>query len=270
MKIGVRAHDYGKQEIEQLAKTLNTCGYQCCQLAMPKAIAGIDSFADIKPEHLERVRTAFENNQVEISVFGCYVDLSNPNDEIRRNAINTLKMGLAFGKAVGAKCIGTETAAQRLDEAQKKIRYPLMLDAVKEVVEEAARLNVKLALEPVYYYPLDSLRATQDVLQTINDKSHLRMIFDPCNVLQVTDVDRQEEYWTEWLDNVGSYIEAMHIKYQYFTEDGWHVGTALGKGVVQYDTISKWLHANNPHMPLLREELRLVNAEADIAYMKNL
>ena len=37
MKIGVRAHDYGKMEIEDLARVLHEEGYDAAQLALPKA-----------------------------------------------------------------------------------------------------------------------------------------------------------------------------------------------------------------------------------------
>lgn len=36
MKIGVRAHDYGRREIAQMAEVLEREGYQSVQLALPK------------------------------------------------------------------------------------------------------------------------------------------------------------------------------------------------------------------------------------------
>ena len=51
MKIGVRAHDYGKMEIERLAAVLHDEGYQAAQLALPKAFSGIDTYDDLTPEH---------------------------------------------------------------------------------------------------------------------------------------------------------------------------------------------------------------------------
>ena len=56
MKIGVRAHDYGKMEIEDLARTLHETGYECAQLALPKAFIGIDSYEDINLEKIDRIR----------------------------------------------------------------------------------------------------------------------------------------------------------------------------------------------------------------------
>ena len=43
-RIGCRAHDYGKLPAAELAATLRAKGYNAAQLAMPRAIAGIEDF----------------------------------------------------------------------------------------------------------------------------------------------------------------------------------------------------------------------------------
>ena len=44
-RIGCRAHDYGKLPAAALAATLRAKGYNAAQLAMPRAIAGIEDFS---------------------------------------------------------------------------------------------------------------------------------------------------------------------------------------------------------------------------------
>ncbi len=270
MKIGVRAHDYGKMEIERMAETLHREGYEAAQLALPKVFAGIDSYDDITLRHLERIRLAFEKWNVEIPVFGCYMDLGNPDDGIRSAAVSTLKKCLAYSKEVGANVVGTETAYPHLSGEEKAKWYPYMTDSIKRVVDEAARLDVRLAVEPVYWHPLENLEAVIDVMEQVGDKEHLRMIFDPSNLLQFPDTTDQDAYWNEWLSGAGDYIEAMHIKDFYFDENGQYRTTPLGKGVIRYEAISAWLHENRPDMYLLREEMNPEIAKADIAFMKNL
>lgn len=270
MKIGVRAHDYGKMEIEQLAETLHNQGYEAAQLALPKAFAGIDSYADIQLSHLERIRKAFEQYHIEIPVFGCYMDLGNPDAAVRKYAVQTLKQCLAYSKEVGAKVVGTETAYPRLNREEKALWYPYMIDSVKRVIEEAQKLDVKLAIEPVYWHPLENLEAILDVMHQVDDEEHLRMIFDASNLLEFPDTTNQNQYWGKWLKEAGKYIEAMHIKDFYFAEDGTYCPTPLGKGVIDYTAISKWLHENCPDMYLLREEMNPDIAQADIQFMKKL
>lgn len=270
MKIGVRAHDYGKMEIEKMAETLAREGYEAAQLALPKVFSGIDSYEDITGAHLERIRRAFEERKIEIPVFGCYMDLGNPDAQVREYALRTLKKCLAYGKEVGAKVVGTETAYPHLTREEKKQWYPFMLDGIKRVVEEAVRLDVKLAIEPVYWHPLEDLEAVGDVMERVGDEEHLRLIFDASNLLEHPDRTDQDRYWTEWLSTVGKYIEAMHIKDFYFDDAGRYCPVPLGKGVIRYEAISEWLHANRPDMYLLREEMNPDMAEEDKAFMRRL
>lgn len=270
MKIGVRAHDYGKREIEELARVLKSEGYQAAQLALPKAFAGIDSFADITPAHLERIRKAFEVNNIEIPVFGCYMDLGNPDSEVRSNAVKTLKQCLAYSREIGAKMVGTETAYPRLNHEEKAIWRPYMMDSIKRVMEEAVRLDVKLAIEPVYWHPLENVEVVLDVMEQIGDEEHLRMIFDASNLLEYPDTTDQKAYWSDWLEKTGRYIDAMHIKDFTLDEKGEYRPALLGEGVIQYETISKWLHENRPDMYLLREEMNPAEAQREICFLKRM
>lgn len=80
-----------------------------------------------------------------------------------------------------------------------------MLDSIKRVVDEAARLDVKFAIEPVYWHPLEDLETVLFVIDKIGDPAHLRIIFDASNLLQYPDQTDQEQYWKEWLSAIGQY-----------------------------------------------------------------
>ena len=82
-RIGCRAHDYGKLPAAALAATLRAKGYNAAQLAMPRAIAGIEDFSHITDKQLAEIRTAFAAQDVEISVLSCYQDLSAPDADTR-------------------------------------------------------------------------------------------------------------------------------------------------------------------------------------------
>ena len=269
-KIGVRAHDYGKMEPEKLAQVLHEEGYQCAQLALPKVIAGIDSYADITLNHLERIRESFTKWNVDIPVFSCYMDLGNPDPDVRRYALDTMKKCLAYSKEVGAKVVGTETAYPRLTPEAKKIWHPFMMDSIKAAVEEAARLDVKLAIEPVHSHPLQNLETVLEVFDTINDPAHLRMIFDMSNLLPSPDTTDQNKYWNEWLKETGKYIEACHIKDFVLDVNSEYRGTLLGEGVLDYGPLSEWLAQQTKDMYLLREEMDPATAKVDIAFLKKL
>ena len=165
--------------------------------------------------------------------------------------------------------VGTETSYSHLTAEEKKIWYPYMLDSVKRVMEEAVRLDACFALEPVYWHPLDSLEAVQDVLDQIRD-DHLKLIFDASNLLEFPKTTDQDSYWKTWLETVGSRIDAMHIKDFCVDAVGKYQPTLLGEGVIRYHAISEWLRANKPDMPLLREEMDPKAAQRDIAFLRGM
>lgn len=269
MQIGVRAHDFGRMEIEQLADTLQKHEFTCAQLALTKAFTGIERYEDITLSHLERIRASFERCEIEIPIFSCYMNLGCPDKEVRSYAVETIKKCLGYCKEIDARAVGTETAYGGLSKEEKQQWYPYMLDSIQRVTEEAQRLDVKFAIEPVVGHPLDSLETLMDIINRVDDKRHLRVIFDACNALQIQAVDRQEDYWNTWLDSIGEYIEAMHIKDVYYDEHAVQRGTALGKGIIRYDVIAGWVRKNRKDMYLLREELCPETAEEDLKFIRD-
>ena len=132
---------------------------------------------------------------------------------------------------------------------------------IEDLVQEG---NIGLLLA------LENLEAILDVMDQIQDEKHLRMIFDASNLLEFPDTTNQYAYWSEWLNEAGKYIEAMHIKDFRLDENGQYCPTLLGEGVIQYQAISEWLHKNRPDMYLLREEMNPQTDKKDIEYLKNL
>lgn len=270
MKVGVRAHDFGKRDIEEMAEILHDEEYEAAQLALPKAFLGIDRYEDITPKLLQRIRTAFERQAVEIPVFGCYMDLGNPDPEVRAYAVKTLKQCLTWGKELGALVVGTETAYPRLNDSERKLWKPYMLDSIRRVLEEAQRVDMKLAIEPVWWHPLEDLETTLEVIRRADDAGHLRLIFDASNLLKDPAKTDQAALWSTWLDAVGDYVDVMHIKDFTLDRRGGYQPEALGDGVMEYDAVSRWLRRQDREIYLLREEMNLLFAKEDLEFMRNL
>lgn len=270
MKIGCRAHDYGRHPAEKLADILHKAGYQAAQVAVPKAIEGIEDYQHITPEQLEAIRAGFAAHGVEISVLGCYQDLSDPDAEKRAAAVQNVCRVLSWQHLAGGHCVGSETSYLHLDAEGRAARRDWMEDSVLRIVEAAARADAVFAVEPVYWHPLDSMEAVQHLMDRVADPQHLHFIFDPANVLESRNIPRQEALWKDWLELIGSRIEAFHIKdfvYGATGEYDTYQPLPLGTGCLRYAEISRWLHSQDRDLPLLREEVIHSSAAADIAFM---
>lgn len=269
MKVGVRAHDYGKRSVEELAALLQKEGYESAQLAFPKAFQEIESYQDITLAFLHEVRKIFEKYEVDIAVFGCYMDLGNPNKDVRSQAVRTFCQCIAYAKEVGAKVIGSETAYPHLNTQEKEIWRPHMMDSIQRIMEEAQRVDMQVAMEPVYWHPLENLEVTLDVIRHVQDPKHLRLIFDASNLLEYPETVNQNEYWKEWLNHIGEYVDVLHIKDFSLGKDRSYQPEILGKGVIEYQAISDWLKKQKREIYLLREEMNPRFAKEDILFLRN-
>ena len=96
MLVAARTHDYGKQPVDHLAKLLKSEGIEAAQLVLPKAFSEINSYEEVTPQLVEQIRKNFEEENIKIQILGCYMDLGNPDDEVRKNAVDTFKKCLKF------------------------------------------------------------------------------------------------------------------------------------------------------------------------------
>ena len=73
MKIGIRAHDFGCLPPVRLAEKMAAQGVEAAQLAIPKAIAGVESYAQVTDGLLREIGAAFREHHIDIAVLGCYI-----------------------------------------------------------------------------------------------------------------------------------------------------------------------------------------------------
>ena len=261
----------GADEVYAITITGTLSGsYNAAQLAMPKAIRGIPNFTDITPAQLTDIRTAFAEAGIEISVLSCYQDLSNPDTAIRENAVAAVCRALHYQKAVGAKHVGSESACRDLTEDEKAATLPLLTDSILRIVEQAAKIDACFALEPVFVHTLGTVEKLRTLKEAVADHDHFHIIFDPVNVLTAADVSRQAAFWPAWCEVIGKDLACVHVKDAVFHPDAPRTPTALGAGQMDYTVIREWLHRDHPDAALLRDEVILPAAQADLAYIKAL
>ena len=73
MKIGVRLHDLGKSNAEELAKKAHEIGFDGVQLVINKAIEGESGLkGTLSREKLEKMASAFKKYNLEVMLLGSY------------------------------------------------------------------------------------------------------------------------------------------------------------------------------------------------------
>ena len=272
MKIGVRAHDFGRSEPEILAEAIAGAGFQTTQLALTKAVANVSSLSDVTGEMLCGVRRAFEDSKVEIGVLGCYIEPSYSDKDARLLEVKKFLTGLEYAKELGVNLVGTETTHFDPDPSNEPLResaYQNLKDSVLRMVERAETLGVNIGIEAVANHTLNTAVLTRRLLDEVNSR-RLRVIFDPVNlILTEADIEGQDKLFADFLGAVGDKISALHVKDIVF-ENGAKVWRNIGNGNINYPPIFEWLCRNNANLPVLREEVEPKSAETDIMAMRQI
>ncbi|MDR2042785.1 MAG: sugar phosphate isomerase/epimerase [Clostridium sp.] len=261
MRIGVRGHDFGRLPPLQLAQKLAACGADAVQLAIPKAIEGIDGYGSVSHEQLDGINAAFAANDIHIAVLGCYIDPAIWDERERKAQIGIFKNGIACARALGAEVIGTETTAFFGAEKQRGAAFDLLCESLNEMLDAAARQNVTVAVEPVAFHTLNTPELTAALLERFSG-SGLSVIFDPVNLLTTKNIGGQSELWSRCLSCFGRAVTAIHMKDVFVGEDGGLIDTKIGDGAVDYAPIAAWFQENSPNVSLLREGI-IIGEEAD-------
>ncbi|MCL2376812.1 MAG: sugar phosphate isomerase/epimerase [Defluviitaleaceae bacterium] len=270
MKIGVRAHDFGRHSAAELPKIIRGAGFEAVQLAIPKAITGIATFSEVDDYLLETIRENFDAQQLEISVLGCYIEPSLPDRQERLAHVENFKLGLAHAAKLGVRIVGTETTGFDIDapEPVREEAYQLLKDSMLRMAEAAEKHGVFIGIEPVAEHTLNTPQLTARLFEEVGSDK-LRIIFDPVNLLLARTAEVQTQIYDALFDSLADKIAVLHMK-DVVMESSEKVWRNIGDGIVDYDHIFDWLHAHKPKIPLLREDAKMDSYQKDMSAMAKL
>ncbi len=273
MKIGVRAHDFGRMDADLLSKKIKEAGFETVQLALTKAISGIESFCAIQEKNVHSIKEDFIKNQVEIQVLGCYIEPSLHDKEKRIEQVEFFKKGIINAKILGAPIIATETTHFPIEETgnmlnEREDAYKRLKESVKEMVWQAEKEDKIIGIEPVAEHTLNTSQLARRLLDEINSDK-LKIVFDPVNLLLPNTVDKQDEIYNEFFKLLGKDIVAVHVK-DIVIENNEKTWRLIGQGIVNYSLIMNWLKENKPDIRLFREHVKMDSYPSDVLTMKNM
>ena len=269
MKLGARAHDFGRHKLDALFGVIAGHGFDTVQLALTKCAEGVSSFDDINEDLCAEAADALARNGLECAVFGCYVDLAAEDPGVREKAVGSFIKSMELNRdIIKAGVVGSESCYKRPGKLEKRRLFPYFLESVDRICEASEKLNTDFALEPVAWHVLEDVWLMRELLDRCNC-SHFRVIFDLANVLDRPQVVDQKGYWKECFDLLGDRISAIHLKDIQMSPEGKQIQVLIGEGLIDYGVLKEWLR-DRPDMPVMREGINPESAEKDIAEMRKL
>ena len=267
--LGARGHDYGKGRVKDIFSLMHQDGWTCTQLAFKKLVDGVKSYEDVTPELVKEVEAAMREVPMDVAVLGTYVEMGMMDEAKRKSEVADFISQIPVCKALNIPCMGSETtsikrqpAGTTFADAQKQL-----LKSLEEIMPEAERHGVIVAVEPVYCHALNTVETTKMVLDSIKSPN-LKIIFDPANLMSDEWVDRQDVLYGRAMEAFGELIMAVHFKGVCYDENG-RRPCRLEESVVDYAAAFDAMKGLPQEViPVLREEAVPLIAKKDQTFMK--
>ncbi|MBN2547395.1 MAG: sugar phosphate isomerase/epimerase [Spirochaetes bacterium] len=262
MNLGVRAHDAGKcrlEDFELFAQKISSYGFKSIQLAMQKSIEGLS----LKPGYLNPgianyIRKALDKNGLYTAVLGCYINPVHPDKNIRRMHLDTFKDHIKFARDFGCSVVGTETGSINPDCSYNQGTYTdqvfnEFIKSIVELVEEASKFGVFVAIEAVANtHTIDTPERMKRVIDIVKS-DNLQVIFDPVNMLDDNNINKQDDMIKESFDLLADRMVVIHAK-DFIIDNGKRKRVPAGRGLFNFELFFKLLKEYRPYITVLLED----------------
>lgn len=258
IRVGVRAHDFGRLPAAELAAKIAAKQMVCTQLAPGKAIAGLDLRPGIlNPGLASAIGEPFRTHGVQIAVIGCYVNPIHPDHATRTSLLGLFKEHLRYARDFGNGLVALETGSINPDysphpDNQGEAAFQQSLASIAELVAEAEQFGVIVGIEGVATHPVSTPLKMRRMLDAVAS-NNLQVVFDPVNLLTAGNHAEQERIFDEAFDLYGDRIAIIHAK-DYVIDNGELRFARAGRGLLRHDLVMKFAVQRKPGISILLED----------------
>lgn len=274
IRLGVRAHDFGRHPADDLAARIAAKKLNCVQLALNKAIAGLDLKAgDLNAGLAFEIGQAFLRHKIQIAVLGCYINPLHPDPKTLRGLLDWFKDHLRFARDFGCGLVALETGSLHADysphaDNHSEEAFQTSLRSIGELVAEAEKFGVVVGIEGVASHAVSTPAKMRRMLDSIGSRN-LQVVFDPVNFLSFENHRRQQCVVEESLSLFGDRIVVIHAKDFFVAEDSLRTVPA-GQGEFDYFPLLHYLMERKPGINVLLEEVSEEVSDGAIEHLKRM
>ncbi len=275
MQIGIRLHDTADLPLEKRLEIVKNQGFSCGHLAISKLMKDIPSgVSALTPGFACYLKKMFLKYDLDIAVLGCYLNLANPDSFALNRNIEQYMAHIRFASVLGCGVVGTETGAPNSEYRYEPACHTdkaleVFIKNLRPIVSYAEKMGVILAIEPVYKHIVWNPKCARKVLDQVNSPN-LQIIFDPVNLLDVSNLDRCDELFEEAVTLLGKDIAVIHLKDYILDDNGRIVSVASGTGNMDYRRIIKFIKEEKPYIHVIIENTVSDNSEVARKYIVGL
>lgn len=274
MILGVRAHDFGKLPPEELAEKISGKDFSCVQLALTKAVSGINiGSGSLTPGLAHYLKEIFAGHRLQIAVLGCYINPVTPDQADRGKQLDRFKEHLRYARDFGCGMVATETGSVNPDcsfhpENQSEKSFQILVESIGELVVEAEKFGVLVGIEGVTSHVVSTPARMKRVLDAVAS-NNLQVVFDPVNFLNIDNHHNQEQIIEEAFQLFGDRIVIVHAK-DFRVDNGQFRIVEAGKGRLNYELIIKTLKERKPYINVLLEGCKVETMDESVRFLRGI
>lgn len=252
LKRGIRGHDVRENTLERVSEKMKNEGLEYIQLVLEKSIDGF-GYGQYSNEYAEEIKRQLGCTKV--AVLGSYINPSNPDEEALRRDVNRFKEKIMYAKTLNPIVVGTETGRYKEGLTHSEEAYQRVLSTVRELVVEAEKHGVCVGIEGVHLFVIDTPKAMKRLIDDVGSES-LKVIFDPVNLLNQENYEKQDEIICDCFDLLHNRLVCVHVK-DFTVVDGVYRTLRAGSegGLLNYPLIFKKMREYGLDLPFITEEI---------------
>lgn len=269
LQLGVRAHDLKCNRISELIHKISDFSLNHIQFAAAKSFPqDVPSPLALNTDLAQRYGEAFEQAGLQVEVLGCYVNIVHPDKNKQKEAIDAFKLHIQLCSKLGATMVGTETGSLGKGYCEENFTaeaFAAVIEAVKQMVEEAEQHNVNIGIEPGVNHPLYTAELAHELVQKLNSE-HLKIILDCANLITPSNYVEQESLFEHALALLDPAIAVVHLK-DFIIKDGKVVFVPVGEGLLNFDPVLKYMKYKKPNLVGLIESTPEASLAGSIKFL---
>jgi len=265
MKKGIRGHDIDKKGLRDLSERCREVGIEYLQLVLEKSIDGF-SYGKFSQSYAKQLKN--ELGDTKVAVLGSYINPSNTNSEELKAQMNAFKEKIRYASFINPIVVGTETGTYIEGKTHTEEAYQYLLKNVKELVGEAEKYGVTVGIEGVHIFVIDTPEIMARLMKDVNS-DNIRVIFDPCNLINTDNYKNQDEIINKVFDLLSDKLTVLHAK-DFIIENGEMKSVHPGMGLLNYELIFKRMKEKGLDIPIICEEIDEIKALEAFERLKKL
>lgn len=257
LKVGIRAHDVAKADVETLAKKVKEAGFEYIQLVLQKAITDDDGL--LTKEKATYYKNIFDKYNIKVAMLGAYFNPIHSNQNKVETSINKFKNHLEYANILETKYVGSETGSYNDDKWTYHVNnhtdtaFNKVYETFNNLVNFAAKTNAAVAIEAAYNHTIGFPEKLKELLDKINSDKVFAII-DLYNYLNYENYKSQYEIFDQAITLLKDKVVLFHLKdYIVDHENKKLIQVELGKGNIDFKKIIKKIKELTPNAYLIFE-----------------